>query len=888
MLDVAAHRIADRPPHARPIAAMRELADLVVAIHGEHRRARRPTRANDGLFPRRMLLKSLVHGCRVLSRTPLVTAVAVISIGLGIGGNTAVFSLFSHILRQPLPVAAPEELVNLAAPGLKSGSVSCGRAGDCDAVFSYPLFLDLAKEQQLFSGIAAHCLFEASIGYQDETLPETGLAVSGTYFGVLGLEPTAGRLLVPADTEHVGGPPVAVLSYGYWAARFGRNPAVLGQSVTVNGVTLRVVGVAPRGFDGTIRGSTARIFVPISIPSVTQRAASVFDDRRNYWVYLFARRRPGVSAEMAETGINVSYHGLLTQVELPLQTNLNTQDRNTFAARRITIEDGRRGQSYVFKAAATPLLVLQVLALMVLFISCANVANLLLARAANRTGEMAVRLSVGASRRQLMGQLLLESCLLAILGGVVGLLTLDWLVRLAVPALPAGAFGPGGPAINFRILAFDGALSLGTGVLFGLLPAIHATRPDLIALLKSQPGRPGAIQGAERFRIGLVVGQIALSMGLLTCAGLFTKSLLRISRVDLGINVDRVITFSLNPARNGYPPPRSQQLFADVLARLTATPGVASATAARVPLLSGISPSTGVAVEGYVPLPNEKLTVNYNEIAPRYFRTLASPILAGRDFNDGDTLDAPKVAIANESFAKQFHLDPDPVGRHFRLGNATGGPFDIEIVGLVRDAKYKSVHDPDPPCIFTPYRQNASIGAMAFFALGVRDPESLLPTVRPIVASFDAGLPIRGLRTMSDQVASNVSDDQLMSRLSAAFAGLATTLAAIGLYGVLSYTVSMRTREFGLRMALGAPPQTVQRLVLRQVAWMTGCGGVVGLALGVGAGRLAKQLLYGVGSADFTVLATSAATLTAIAFAAGVAPSIRASRVDPIQALRRE
>jgi predicted permease len=442
--------------------------------------------------------------------------------------------------------------------------------------------------------------------------------------------------------------------------------------------------------------------------------------------------------------------------------------------------------------------------------------------------------------------------------------------------------------VSLGLLLFTGVLSLGTGVLFGLFPALHATRPDLAATLKGQAGQPAGARTAARFRTALVVTQIALSMGLLTCAGLFSKSLLNVSRVDLGVKIDHVITFSLNPQRNGYTPARSQQLFADVIARLSTMPGVAGASAARVPLIANSNSSTGISVEGYTPAPGERTSVNYNEIAPGYFRTIGMPLLAGRDFTDADTLTAPKVAIVNEAFARKYGFGPTAVGHRLRRGGSATDGFDTEIVGLVRDAKYSSVRADVPPVFFTPYRQNDRIGAMAFYANTLGDPTQLVDAVRPLVRSFDPNLPVQRLETMPEQIADNVSSDREMSVLSASFAGLATVLAAIGLYGVLAYTVSQRTREFGLRMALGAAPAAVQRLVLRQVVRMTFVGGAIGLGLAIGAGHLARALLFEMGSHDPVVLATSAAALALVALVAGFVPAVRASRVDPMTALRWE
>jgi predicted permease len=832
-------------------------------------------------------MRQLTYALRRLARTPFVTVVAVLSLGLGIGANTAIFSLFNQILMRPLPVAAPEDLVNLGAPGSKSGSQSCNNSGDCDQVFSYPMYLDLARGQRVFAGIAAHRGFDANVGHAGETLTGEGIEVSGTYFGVLGLQPALGRLIAPADTDTVGGTPVVVLSHDYWTTRFNQDAAILGQSLVVNGQSLVVVGVAPPGFDGTTRGTRAQVFVPITLRGLMEPPFDGFDSRTNYWVYLFARRQPGVTLEAARDGINVPYQAILSEVELPLQAGSGEAERAEFVARRVTVEDGSRGQSYIFETAAVPLTILQAVTAVVLLIACANIANLLLARSAGRAGEMAVRLSIGASRAQLVRQLLVESCLLAFLGGAAGLLFLGWTIQLVTSRLPFGALDPAVSGIGSGVLLFTAGLSLATGVLFGVFPALHATRPDLASALKGQAGQPAGARSAARFRSALVVVQIALSMGLLTTAGLFTRSLLNVSRVDLGVEIDRVLTFRLDPQRNGYTPARARQLFDELMNRLTAVPGVASVSAARVPLIAGSNSSTSIVVEGHEPAEGERTSVSYNEISPGYFRTTGMPLLAGRDFTDADTATAPKVAIVNEAFTRRFNLGANPVGRRMRRGGRTGD-LDTEIVGLVRDAAYSQVREQVPAVFFTPYRQNERIGALAFYVRATRDPEALLGSIRPIVASLDPNLPVQRLYTMTQQVSQNVSDDRLMSVLSASFAGLATALAAIGLYGVLAYTVSQRTREFGLRLALGASPGAVRRLVLRQVVRLTIAGGAVGLGLAVGVGRLAEANLFEMSAADPLVLASSMTALALVALAAGYFPSRRASRVDPMRALRWE
>jgi predicted permease len=823
---------------------------------------------------------------RTLFKTPFVTTVAVVSLALGIGANAAIFSLFNQILLRPLPVADPHRLVNLAAPGPKPGSQSCNNAGDCEAVFSFPMFKDLERVQGVFTGIAAHRLFGANLAYRGQTLSGDGMLVSGSYFSVLGLQPALGRLLGPGDDRIVGESDVVVLGHAYWQARFAASPGVLGDTLVVNGRHMTIVGVAPRGFAGTTLGSKPQVFVPITMRGFVQPGFDGFENRRSYWAYLFARLAPGVTVDQARAAINVPYRAIVNDVEAPLQEGMSDQTMARFRTREILVEEGRRGQSSMHREAKEPLILLLGVTALVLLIACANIANLLLARGATRAGEMAVRLSIGASRLRLVTQLLAEACVLAALGGVVGILVANWTLGVIASILPAEATAAIPFEIDATVLLFAGALALATGVLFGLFPALHATRPDLVATLKGQAGQPSGARAAARFRTSLATAQIALSMALLAAAGLFTKSLLNVARVDLGLRLDNVVTFGVSPELNAYTPERSRVLFERLEEDLAALPGVTGVTASMVPILSGNNWGGSVRVEGFEAGPDTDTGARFNEVGPGYFRTLGIPLMAGRDFTGADVLGATKVAIVNEQFARKFNLGRDAVGR--RMASRGADAFDIEIVGLVQNAKYSEVKGEVPPLFFRPYRQNERLGFLTFYVRTSLDPEEFLAHLPKAVARIDPNLPLENLRTMPQQIRENVFLDRFISLLSAAFAVLATVLAAVGLYGVLAYTVAQRTREIGLRMALGAAPARVRGMVLRQVGWMTLVGGAVGLAGGVGLGRLAQSLLFGLEGYDPAVFAGAAAILTLVALGAGFLPARRASKVDPMRALRYE
>jgi putative ABC transport system permease protein len=833
-------------------------------------------------------MASLKFALRTLFKTPFVTVIAIVSLALGIGANAAIFSCFNQMLLESLNVPRPAELVNLTAPRPKPGSQSCGQAGDCDAVFSYAMFRDLQKVQTVFTGIAAHVAFGANMAFDGQTMAGQGLLVSGNYFQVLQVRPALGRLFDSNDDRLVGEAAVVVLSHGFWTSKFAADPNVLNKAIRINGQTLTIVGVAAAKFDGTTLGQKPDVWVPITLRAQMNPGWRGWDDRTVYWAYLFARLRPGVSIEQARQALNGQYHAIVNDVEAPLQQNMSDVTMAKFRAKPIGVEPGGMGQSSVRDGSRTPLYLLLGVTGFVLLIACANIANLLLARSAARATEMAVRLSLGASRARLIGQLLTESLLLAAFGGLAGLVVAHWTLALIMGLLPAQVAQTMNFSVSPRAMAFAAVLTVATGLLFGLFPALHSTRPDLVSTLKSQAGQPSGARKAARFRLALATTQIALSMLLLAASGFFVKSLLNVSRVDLGIKTDNMITFRVSPALNGYAPGRSGAFFQQLEEQLAAAPGVTATTVSTTPILSGSNNGNSVAVQGFQAGPDTDTDSSVNQIGPGYFSAMGIPLISGREFTAADTVSAQKVVIVNEAFVKKFQLGQDAVGKMIGTGRGYLSPLDIRIVGVVRNAKYSEVKGQIPPVFFRPYRQNPALGSLSFYVRTAGDPAQMASAVTAVVKRLDPNLPVTQLKTLTQQVRDNTFLDHMMTTLSSLFAGLATVLAAVGLYGVLAYTVSQRTREIGLRMALGAAPGRVRGMVLRQVAWMTLVGGAVGLAGAVAVGFKAGSILFEMKAWDPAVLAISAVLLTMVALAAGFVPARRASLIDPMTALRYE
>ncbi|RPJ83705.1 MAG: FtsX-like permease family protein, partial [Acidobacteria bacterium] len=605
-----------------------------------------------------------------------------------------------------------------------------------------------------------------------------------------------------------------------------------------------------------------------------------------YFTYLFARLKPGVSMEQAEVSINAVYRPIVNDIEAPLQRGMSDQTLAMFKGKSIRLAEGARGQSLVQAQANQPLLLLFVATGIVLLIACTNIAGLLLARGMGRATEMAVRLSIGASRGHLVRQLLTESMLLSALGGSAGLLVARWTLELTTSLGPVWVAESIDTTLDPVVLVFTGAVTLVTGIFFGLMPALRSTRADLVSVVKGSSGQPSGARSAARLRAGLVTVQIALAMTLLVSAGLFTRSLVNVSRIPAGFDTGSLAIFTVTPFLNNYTAAQSRSLFERLEEELAAIPGAKAVAVSTVTLFAGDTWGTGVRAEGYEAGPDTDNSSLFSDVSAGYFRALGIPLVSGREFTRDDVIGRAKVAIVNEAFAAKFNLGPDAVGR--RMGIGRQGALDIEIVGLVKDVRYAELKDPPPPAFYMPYLQNDHLGFGTFYVRGTGSAEQVIASIPGVVRRLDANLPVENLRTLESQIHENVFIDRLIGAFSAGFAGLATLLAAVGLYGVVACTFGQRTREIGLRMALGADAGSVRAMVLRQVALMTAIGGATGLAAAIVLGRVARSRLFGLDSHDPGVLILSAVALSLVALGAGLVPAYRASRIDPMRALRWE
>jgi putative ABC transport system permease protein len=831
------------------------------------------------------LWKDFTFGLRMLAKSPGFTAIAVITLALGIGANTAIFSLMNQVLLRELPIKNPEQLEILRAPGPKTGHISTD--GDSTESFSYPMYKGLRDTNAVFSGILARYGFAASVASRGQTDRASGEVVTGNYFEILGVQPAIGRVFSQEDDRVPGAQPVVVLSHSYWTRHFGSDPSVLNKVLLINNVEMTVVGVSQAGFSGVQVGRTPDLYVPMMMTQQMTEYGETLDGWNDYWMTLLARRKPGVSEKQAEAGINAAYRPLLEEQLPQIKSSWNEQKRKQFLEKKILLSTGSRGRTVVQRDSGAQIITLFVMVALVLLIACTNVANLLLARGAARQREFAIRTALGASRGRMVRQLLIESLLCAVAGGAFGLLLGAWLMRILTPIVGANT-GIRGLTENLDtgVLLFAIGATLLSGILFGIIPSWRVTRLGVSDVIKDQGSTSSASVAHVGFRKLLVAGQVAFTMLLLAGAGLFMRSLWNLRNQDLGLKTDNVITFSIQPSLNGYDTPRSIALLDQTRARLASIPGVISVGSGDVATLSGDDEGSNVTAEGGAQVPEELQDVDRVAISPNYFSTLGVPLLSGRELTEADGATAPKVALASESMVKRFFPGRNPLGLHFAFGGGDKIVPDIEIVGVVKDVKQEHVSTAIQPYVYIPYAQRQKITRMTFYVRSERDPLLLASSLQDTVRQLDPNLPVYDLKTMQRVVDEDLFSARMVAVLSACFAGLAALLAALGIYGVLAYVVVQRTREIGIRMALGAVAGQVRLLIVKEVGSMVLIGVGVGLPLAYGLARFSESLLYGVHAADPLVYALGLGLIALIALAACFIPARRATRVDPLVALR--
>jgi predicted permease len=827
-------------------------------------------------------------------RTPAFTLIAVASIGLGIGASTAVFTLIDQVILRPLPVKSPGELVQVTVEGSTYGA----NWGD-GTELSYPMYAELRDNNQVFSGMFCRFGYPFHVGYGDQTERVAGELVSGTYFPVLGVSAAVGRLLGPEDDRSPGGHPVAVLSHAYWTSRFASDPTVVGRSLVINGQAYTVVGVAQPGFEGIELGRPTRVFAPIMMKARLTPGWDALDERLSRWVRVSARLRPGVTPERAAVSLEPFFRGRLeADLADPDFRGAPEALRQRYLRNRLVVREDAQGRPGFRKKLSQPLGVMMAMAAGVLLIACANVANLLLARGAARRREMALRLALGASRSRLVRQLLVESVLLSLAGGLAGLALSAFgaplvLALFASPETPE----PVSTSPDLRILAFTFAVSAVTGLLFGLAPARESSRPEMAPTLKDQAGSVLG-GGSARFRKALVASQLAVSLLLMIGAGLFLRTLHNLLAVDVGFETRALVSFTVDPSLNGYSSQRTKQFARELLQRLETTPGVESASLASTRLLEGNQWTSDFTVEGYRHATDEDMEQNCNTVGPGYFRAMRIPLLMGREFEERDErvedLEGEewprqfRVAIANQRFVKRYFGDANPIGRRLGFGTNPGRPTPIEIVGVVADSKYTGVRDETQRQIFFPFLESARPRGFTVYVRTLQSPEAIFKVVGQIVRQIDPNLPVAAPRTLEQQVAQSLSREQMVATMSAIFGTLATLLAVVGLYGVMAYTVARRTREIGVRMALGAREADIAWMVVREVVAIVAVGMTIALLAAWGLGRLVSSQLYGVAATDPPTLVAAVLLLAVVSLLAGLLPSRRAARVDPTTALRYE
>jgi predicted permease len=847
------------------------------------------------------MFKDLRHAVRLLWHARGWTAVVVLSLALGIGANTALFSVVNGMLLTSLPVKDPDTLVRFGFSGRNDMVRSSSGYGfrqktadgqDVRASFSYPMFQQFVADNQTMSDLFACAPFgRVSLVVDGQAEIATAFIASGNYFRVLGVTARLGRTILPEDDTPTA-PPVAVISSKYWHSRFGSDPAVVGKTVKINNVLVTIVGIIPPQFTGVQQplGTAPDISVPLSLETQLSTAPGTEPPRLSqatyWWLQVMGRLKPGSTAaqvhgNLAEVFRNTARSGFDAHLKsLSDEERGKSGNRNRTEVPHLMVEPGARGVYDVNTNELRSVTILCVVVALVLLIVCANVANLLLSRATTRQKELSVRLSLGATRGRLIRQLLTESLLLAFMGGALGILVGYWGKQL----LP----GPPGQltSLDWRVLLFVLAISCLTGLIFGSAPAFRGTGMNVNSALK-ETGR-GVVGSRSLLGKSLLIVQVAISLVLLVGAGLFLRTLSNLRHVEVGFNPQNLLLFRVNPSLNRYDEKRTATLYREMLDRVATVPGVRGVAMSAPALLSGSVNGTGIWVQGRaydLSLREQNNDINRMVISPNFFDLMEIPVLRGRSFTDRDHATGPKVVIINEAAVRKFFPNEDPLGRRFGTSVETSG--DMEVVGILKDVKYDSVRDDAPPTMYVPYLQTR-VGNLVFEVRTAGLPTSAAGAVREAVRQIDPNLPLMDVSTQIEQVELRFRQEKLFAQAYTLFGGLALLLAAIGLFGLMSYNVSRRTNEIGIRMALGAQKRDVLRLVMRESMILVAIGVVAGLAIALGAGHLVTTLLYGLPPTDVISIAMATGVMIIVSTVAGYIPARKAARVDPMVALHYE
>ena len=836
-------------------------------------------------------LQDIRYALRQLRKSPGFTITVIVTLALGIGANAAIFTLFDQVLLRMLPVEKPRELVRFEWSGNFRGSMS-SFGGDSHNYFSYPMYKDLRDQNQVFSGLLAADKAYVGVSWHSQAEGEDAEVVSGNYFQLLGLKPAAGRLLTPQDDTAKNANPVVVLSYNYWKTRFAASRDVVGQTVLINGHSMTIIGVAPENFDSAIGGYRPGAFIPISMIEDAIPWRAPMDDLKNHqsvWLTLVGRLKPGVSSTQAEASLAPLWHSLRTS-ELALYKSTTDRFKKGFVdGSHIKVLDDSKGFSPNRMDLEKPLIILMSMAGLLVAMCAINVATLLLLRASNRAREMAMRYALGAQRRRIIAQLLVEGGLLGLAGAAAGIalapLVATLLVRLMTSADPGSE--PFSTSIDARVLLFTLGVSLLASLLFSIAPVLHFLHPNLSDALRQNSGT--ASKGSHRFRKVAVGVQIALSVMLLGGAGLFVRTLDNLRQQQVGFEIGHLFAFNLDPTSSGYGEDRSPQIVKAALEALARVPGVAGVAGTTDPELSGDSTTSNFTIQGYKAAEEEKMNFEQPRITPNYFATLHQPILTGREFTPADAQGQPKVAVVNQAFARKFFATPqNAIGRQIAEGDAEDGKYDTTIVGVVGDIKHTDLRTQLGPAVYLPYLQQKHPTGVSVYLRSTQPAESVESSIRKTIHELDPTLVVDGLRTMENQADRTASDERALAFLAIGFSALAMLLAAVGLYGVLAYSIEQRTREIGVRLALGAQRSSVIGLVLREMLIVAALAVVVALPSTVGLARLFRSQLYGVTVADPLTLAAAVALTAVMVALASALPARRAAGVEPMRALRAE